>query len=246
MMDEIVHKISDLGLEREGKKLNAWIGSVAIKEAKSIAQNKHQLLTQEGIDYYDGLNVHKRRDEFITGQYILKQIAAKYLHSDDLKSFDLYKGVFNQPFIRSSAYDVPTVSLSHSHDYALAVCGPQGHPMGIDIEKIDAAHFETIKSQLTEWELDEIDAHYDDMKSGAIQFWSMKEAVSKATRCGLMVPFHLFEVDKLEFQDDNNVECRFRNFRQYRCYSVLSQGYAYSLVMPFKSSIKFKLDTLIS
>jgi 4'-phosphopantetheinyl transferase len=61
--------------------------------------------------------------------------------------------------------------------------------------------------------------------------WSLKEALSKALRCGLTVPFCLLEVSSL-VRLPGGVRARFENFSQYEGFAFCAAPFSLALVMP--------------
>lgn len=238
--------ILDLNIWREGVKLKSYIGRIRKKHATYLEENYEHFMTGEALAYYKTLIVNKRKQEWLCGQYLLKSLVVAHTGNEDYSSFDICKGVFNQPFILSQQYEVPFVSLTHSDEDVIGVSCPLGHPIGIDLEKIKEDSYHTIKRQLTEWELQEVKNNFDHKEAGAIQFWSLKEAVSKATLCGMMIPFQLLELDQITYQKNSRIECRYRNFLQYRAYSQIIGNEAISLAIPFKSETNFDFLDLFS
>ena len=61
--------------------------------------------------------------------------------------------------------------------------------------------------------------------------WCLKEALSKALRCGLTVPFGLLEVASL-VPLPGGVRARFENFSQYEGIAFCAAPFCLALVMP--------------
>jgi len=244
IMDDVEISTLDPLIVRKKKSLKSFIGIINFNQAKKLALVKDKYLSRDDLSSYENLKVQKKKDEYLCGQFVLKKLIAKYLDTNDLNSFDICKGSFNQPYVRGKIWNLPGISLAHSGNYALGICFPLGHPMGIDIEPISRTKFETLQTQMTELELSVIEDKFESRECGIMQFWSMKEALSKAIRCGLMTPFKIMELDKIEVKGDGTIECRFLNFGQYRGYSVIIHNYVMTIVLPYKSSINENLSQL--
>lgn len=76
--------------------------------------------------------------------------------------------------------------------------------------------------------------------AGLTLLWTAKEALSKVLRTGLMTPFEIFEISKIEI-NDNYTMCYYKNFTQYKAISFTVYKYMCSMVYPLKTRIKFDI-----
>jgi len=64
--------------------------------------------------------------------------------------------------------------------------------------------------------------------------WTMKEALSKALRCGLTVPLNLLEVRAAVLQRDGSLRSEFSNFSQYKCQTWVVSPCVLSIALPLQ------------
>ncbi len=242
VMFEVEKTIVPLPLERESDVVKSFFGLISHKTYKQLENNVDSILHYKEIDYFSSLKFLKRKMDYLTGCYIAKYVIGKYLNEDNLASIQISSGVFRHPFIRYNGWEIPGVSVSHSDEYSGAVVFPQWHPMGFDIEKVDNEKVDIIKKQLTERELELLlNEDRDDVKTYC-QIWAIKEALSKALKCGLTTPFSVLEMDKVEFNESSKISCHFKNFGQYKSYSFLLNDYAFAIVMPKNTAMSFLIS----
>jgi 4'-phosphopantetheinyl transferase len=67
--------------------------------------------------------------------------------------------------------------------------------------------------------------------------WTIKEAVSKAIKVGLMTPFATLEISSLHRLSDGGLLCYFKNFAQYKCYSWIIGKWILSIAIPKNSKL---------
>jgi phosphopantetheinyl transferase len=175
-----------------------------------------------------------------------KSVVAAYLGQANMAKIEIESGVFNQPLVKYVGWDIPGVSLSHSDEWSVALSFPSGHPMALDIERLDAQKLKVIESQMTKYEIDSLNESGIDKSKGYCQIWTMKEALSKVLGCGLTTPFSVFEIANPHFQKSGNSQCHFKNFGQYKCHSWIINGYALSIVLPKKTEINLDVHVFFS
>jgi 4'-phosphopantetheinyl transferase len=159
-----------------------------------------------------------------------------------LTKIGIASGIFNQPLIKYAAEDIPEITITHSNGTAVAIACQAGHIMGIDIEKLSPDKTDALKSQLTENEINIAKESGLNSATTFNQIWTIKEALSKALKCGLTTPFKLLEISKPELKTPGKITCYFKNFGQYKGYSWAINDYAFSIVLPKKSSLKIDLE----
>ncbi|MDY6935442.1 MAG: 4'-phosphopantetheinyl transferase superfamily protein [Spirochaetota bacterium] len=243
-MSEIKKRVISLNVKRNEEPVSAYLGCVSQNAYSMLENNIESILESNKLRYFSSLRFEKRKKDYLTGRYMAKSVVAEYLHETNLAAIEIANGVFNQPFVKYNGPDIPGVSLSHSYDWSVALSFPYGHPMGIDIEKVDLEELDIIKGQLTEDEIRLI--HESGIKEEITYFqtWTMKEALSKVLKCGLTTPFTVLEIDKPHFQSNGVATCLFKNFGQYKCHSWIIKGYALSIVLPKNSEMKMDIRSL--
>jgi 4'-phosphopantetheinyl transferase len=167
----------------------------------------------------------------------LKTVASAYLRESDWHELKLRKGVFGQPFMIGHHLEIPGLTLAHSQSMIAAMAFPVGHPVGIDVEKLDEVNALKLRLQLTSYELEVIQSKGMDSFQTIIQFWSMKEALTKAILTGLSVPLDLLGMTEIVWHSPTKIEARFTNFKQYKVISGLIGDHAISIAIPFKTQL---------
>jgi 4'-phosphopantetheinyl transferase len=158
--------------------------------------------------------VAKRRREFLLGRYAAKTALAVWNRRASLAEFALEPGVFEQPVVAGeSAADA---TLAHSGDAAVAIAHERGHPVGVDLETVDADRIDVLRTQVSAAELPSPHAAAATEAERLFLLWSAKEALSKALRCGLTCPFELLAATQARFDAAGICTGTFANFGQYR------------------------------
>lgn len=112
--------------------------------------------------------------------------------------------------------------------------------MGIDIENMNSDHFDVLETQITEQEkklLKKVDLSPE---SGNTILWTVKEALSKILKTGLMTPMEIYEVENID-KCAGYVSGVFRNFPQYKFISLIYNDYVSSIVYPMGSVLEVEL-----
>lgn len=194
------------------------------------------LLTDEEKSYFEGLSVERRRLSYLAGRYVAKK-AISLISGRAYHEISIGYGIFNNPLLNYTGRgDRLEVSISHSHDLCAAISFPCAHPMGIDVEKIDPAKETVIKEEFTGPEIDLVRlAVVDNLPGVALTLaWTVKESLSKVLKTGLMTPFTIYELSRIERYDQVYVS-HFRHFAQYQAASFLLGNYAFSVTLPRKT-----------
>lgn len=209
----------------------------------SLAQLKeirHSFLHQEELDFFGTLKLPKVQHSYLLGRYAAKTALSAFMSEVVLPDTKIVSGIFQQPVLHLSGAGNIQLSISHTTEMGIAVVFQEGHPMGVDVEAVNAEQADTIKGVITPHEKDKLlDIDGDENKSLTV-LWTIKEALSKVLKTGLMTPFHLYEIEDIEHKG-NVIVCSFINFPQYQSISWVSKGHAWSIVLPKKSS----LDTAV-
>lgn len=232
-------KAIDLHLSRESGSVRGSAAAVPDSAFEEAELQADALLHPAESDYYRSLKFEKRRRSYLLGRWAAKIAAAEYLGEDDLSAIEVVKGTFQQPLIRYPARQTPDVSISHCKGLAVALAFEAGHIMGIDCENVDARRQEAVRSQLTPLEKDLEVVISDDSVLNGYVLWTLREALSKALRCGLTVPSRILEVAEIEGAGEGAWRARFRNFTQYRACSWAGQTHVLSIALPRKTGMDF-------
>jgi len=182
-------------------------------------------------EYYDRLQVGKRKLSFLLGRMAAKTAISELLGRQDLLSIEIGFGVFQFPVVKTDVPQNLQVSISHCNEVAVALAFPEEHPMGIDIESIDQNKTKVIKGLVVAGEAQVImDTGLLDA-AGYTALWTIKEALSKIIRTGLTIESALLEVKTAVRMGDVYIST-FRHFLQYKAISFPCDGYMCSIVLP--------------
>ena len=236
-MAELRPSIISLDLVRAGVPVDAFLGHISQDKYAELEKSVDSFLHKNELQYFKTRKFEKRKKDYLTGCCVAKWVAAAYLNETDLVTIEIANGVFNQPLVRYNGWNIPGVSLSHSHEMTVALSFPSGHPMALDIEKVDPKRVDVLRRQLTEYEIGLVQKRGKDDSIDYCQIWTMKEALSKVLGCGLTAPFSILEIKEPYFQENGDSRCYFKNFGQYQCHSWIINGYALSIVLPAKTEI---------
>ncbi len=173
----------------------------------------------------------RRRHGLLAGRFAAKQALARLHPEIDPRALAIRPGVLEQPVLSGEGLRNLGVSLSHAGPVALAVAFPEGCPMGIDLEWVRADAVPVLASQMTEAER-RMAARLDGSEAeGLMRLWCLKEALSKALRCGLTVPMDLLAVAGIA-PEPLGLSVTFAHFAQYQGISLLAGELASALVLP--------------
>lgn len=230
-------------LSRSGLPVPASFGAAFQPELAAIASSVSNFLSPAEIAYLETLRFPLRRNSFLLGRCAAKKALSHCVGEPDPSRIEIVKGVFDQPVVISSGRKSAELSLSHSAGAAIALACHLGHPIGVDIEFVQDANAEFLSSCLTSHDAKLMAALPQPPPVARYLIWSMKEALSKALRCGLMTPFQVFELSSITL---NSGAClaHFSNFAQYKAHAWLIGRFVLSIVLPRKTEIEFTPDLL--
>ena len=226
------HRLIPLTLDREGAALRTIWGAMSLDEAAALEPHAHAYLAPEAQALLARLTVPARRAELLCGQWLVHRVARAWL-GDDTRA-RVGRGAFGQPLVQAEALDVPDVTLSHAGGWVVALAFPHGHPIGIDLERVDAAHVETLAPMLGAAECAPAD-HALGRAAALTQLWALKEAVSKATLCGLVVKADALALEAIGWDPTGFVDTRYATFRQYRGRAWVGSRCAFAIALPFRT-----------
>jgi len=199
-------------------------------------------LHPEEQKYYSTLVFERRIRSYLFGRYVAKKAVADFSGEENLNEICIQSGIFTQPVVVSGKGNVQ-VSISHCNNLAAALAFPEVHPLAIDIEQIDHDKHGALQSQLSLAEQGLAKSCLPSYENALTLLWTAKEALSKVLKTGLMTPFLLFEISKIE-RHEHYVECLYRNFAQYKSFSFFAGDCICSIVHPMKTEIRFDRNEL--
>lgn len=231
-----------LEMGREQRAVNAALAFNFGRPSIPTDVEAAEVLEAGELEYFQQVKSNVRRKQFFLGRSVGKSAISLYLNDSNVKGVEISSGVFRQPFVRHSSRDNPGVTLSHSADFAVAIAYEPSHIMGIDVEQVDSGRASLFKENLT--------AHEKDIavRTGCEEYlvsnvvWTMKEALSKAIKCGMTVPLDILQIEQLHLQSDGSFLSRFKHFAQYKACSWLLRGFALSIVLPRKTELRLDVS----
>ncbi len=198
-----------------------------------------QFLHPEEVHYFSTLASERRQMSYLLGRYCAKQALARMRPASTANSICIRPGVFQHP-VTSGAGTGAQVSISHGSHWGAAIAFPEEHPMAVDIEEIEDDKSAVIKTQMSKSEILMMLPLVDGETEALALLWTVKEAMSKIIRCGMMTPFTVFEVASASKLGET-IRCTFSNFAQYKATCFLHEHLAISLVSPKNTSFVLKL-----
>jgi len=201
-----------------------------------LKETRHSFLHVNELSFFDTLKMPKVQYSYLLGRYAAKRALGAFMDNILLTDVQITSGIFQQPVLYLANGGNIQLSIAHTGEMGVAVVFPEGHPMGVDVEAVDPKQSDTIREILTSDERNKLHLVNSDVNKGLSLFWTIKEALSKVLKTGLMTPLHLYEIESVELLDDI-VICNFINFPQYKSLSWISGNHAWSIVLPRKSVI---------
>lgn len=160
----------------------------------------------------------------------------EYSHHDTPTQLEIAAGIFLQPVIRPGLAEPAGVSITHSATVACAIAYSELHPMAIDVEEIDPARNEVMRTQILPGELSLAAAAWDSPSNHCAIIWTAKEALSKVLRCGMTCPYELLAVKDLTV-GDACFSGGFENFAQYKFQAWIAGQTVMTIVLPRNSTM---------
>jgi 4'-phosphopantetheinyl transferase EntD len=200
-------------------------------------------LHQQEQKYYETLKFEKRIKSYLIGRLTAKKAIASLVGDDNLAKILIQAGIFTQPIATYEGKQNIQVSISHCDDFGASIAFPEAHPMGIDIEQINIKQNEAIEREVTESEIKLIKGLPFSYEVMLTFLWTVKEALSKVLKTGLMTPFKIYEVDKIEVQHGYMLST-YKNFAQYKVISFIIGDYICSITYPMKTELNIDIRSL--
>ena len=212
--------VRSLALAFEGAPVPGWCALVGKDALKQLEQHGSDLLLPRQMASLRSEMSVRRRHSLLLGRHAAKSALAAYFGERDLSNIEIRSGTFGQPLSAYPCECSPGLSLAHCDGLAIALASSPDHILGVDVERCAPERADAIRSEMTPAELG---LHRQDSLSEIswlFLLWTMKEALSKALRVGLTVPFGLLETRDVRRSDaDSGYVAFFTNFAQYRCHS---------------------------
>lgn len=212
---------------------------ISNKDFSLLEIEQDTFLYQNEKDYYATLRFPKRQQSYLIGRYCAKQAIRYCLNEININQFNIKNGIFQQPVVQGA--ENVQVSISHAEDFGVAIAFSETCPMGIDIEVV-SKHTE-ILAHLTMKEQQLANKLFISEDAQLILLWSIKEALSKTIKCGLMIPFELLEILSIT-QQENRMFSYFKNFHQYQALSFFVANKVCSIVYPKDALLDFDVKVI--
>ncbi len=225
-----------LALTREDEAIPAFLAFAPALCREAADVRRDEILHPGELAAYDALRFERRRGEFLLGRLAAKVALGRFLEEPRWPAIEVVPGVFQQPLVRHSGSLLPGVCITHSGGTAAAVAFPAAHPMALDLERLDPDRFAVLKTQVSLSEVDHERLSLEEALRRVTQVWTAKESLSKILRCGLMCPFDVLAVDSVVWRN-GSARGLFKNFAQYRFESSIVGPFAFSIVLPKRTSL---------
>jgi 4'-phosphopantetheinyl transferase len=206
-----------------------------------------KLLGETETAYFSSLPSARRQASYLLGRCAAKIALSALLSEPNLRAIEIERGVFEQPIVRCDGNGGWDVTISHTEDLAVALAYPAGHPMGIDLERIDPRQHETILSQLSEREIGWLSLRSAEKLQFASALWAAKESLSKVLRTGLMANIRVYDLAEFNLVDSRVWEGLFQNFAQYKARVWSGSKHVLSITLPKRSTLVLgeQLDNIL-
>lgn len=226
-----------LALIREKQEFQACVGLMhgTLKEC----QLHLDMLHPKEQSVYQHYHYDRRKASYLLGRLSAKQAILDLANIKTPKSIQIDTGVFQFPVVKCPEFSNIQVSISHCDAIGWSIAYPEAHPMGIDVEKIDITRRKDILSQLTHKEKTNLLNNYNNI-AGYTALFSIKEALSKVIRTGMMLDFKFLEIDNIKVTEQT-MECTFTHFGQYKAVAYFKNEYVFSIVLPKRTKTQLGL-----
>ncbi|WP_346819749.1 4'-phosphopantetheinyl transferase family protein [Rapidithrix thailandica] len=234
-------QVGSFSLKRENNERHS-IGYAFVEgDVESLTELTLLLSTQEQ-QQLESFEYPRRKNSYCLGRVSAKLAMQQILTKADLNTITVDNGVFGFPVVKGVQEKIQ-VSISHSDGLGVALAHFEEHPVGIDIERIDPDKTSVIETCLSNDEITLIKKKLME-PYGNFVFWTIKEALSKILKTGLMLDFKYMQIGNLEKVKEGVWISHFSSFSQYRAISFTTQHYVGSVVLPAKST--FELPDLFA
>ena len=234
----------DLELKRDSHSDHACLSLAHYSLYPELTQSAASFLHPRELAYFNSLSELKRKTDFLMGRYAAKLALKRLIPGAHGSDIDIRPGVFQQPLVTGPACQGVSVCITHSAHLSAALAFPTSHPVGIDLEAIEASHLPSLQEHVETSEFPADVRSIDEDIASYTRAWTIKEALSKVLRCGLMTPFSV-----LRLADDGAIQNQtwsggFENFHQYRYLSLASPKFAFALVHPGRTQPIIALEQI--
>lgn len=228
-----------LTLGRDGRLLPASLGFSFGSGYESAQRAAVSFLHPREFGRWSGLKFPIRSRSYLLGRRAAKAALAVCFPDFSPTDIEVASGVFSQPYIGAGSPVTAEISLAHAHDAAVALVCPAGHPAGVDLEVIDPARVSVVRNSCTPPELDAVQRLGLPEAAASFLLWTVREALGKALRCGLAVPFENLAVESVNGRE-GRYEAHFAHFPPFKAHSWVLGDHILSIVLPKKTTLDFE------
>lgn len=236
-----IHKL-EFHIKRKDIEYTSHLAVVPLKTYHTMSPRVSDILHPKEMLYYNKLIVEKRKASFSMGRFAAKIAVNNFVGETGLNQIEIASGIFGNPLVRYPSHHVPFVCITHDDAYAISIAYPDVHPMSIDLESIQKDKIPVIKSQCSQGEIKLFNNTNMPEEVFYAMLWTIKEAISKAIRCGLTIPLKLLSIKNFNHINDSLYVSKFTNFGQYKAYSFILNKHVFSLALPMKSELIVNQD----
>lgn len=222
-----------ISLIREKKQFQAGIALVTgiLKEAEYLDK-----LHFEELKIINGYSHERRKTSYLLGRLAAKQAICQIYPNKQQKKIWIDTGIFSFPIVRGMNVQNIQVSISHRDKIGFSIAYPESHPMGLDVEHIHEKRKEIILDQLTVYEQNLLKGNAANIVNFTA-FFSIKEALSKILRTGMMLDFKFLEIATFQ-KREQVLECTYTHFGQYKAYAFIKNNYVFSIALPKRTTVE--------
>ncbi len=221
-------KILDLTIKNESGLIHNSLCTV-IGTWDDIYSMENDILSSSEKEVFNCFPAQARKHDYLLGRIAAKKALMHITPSLSPQQIEICNGVFNFPYINHNS--ASQISISHTQNTAIALAHHCAYPFGVDIEHIQSSKIETIKSAITKDEEILVKNTFNNIDEGYVSLWTLKEALSKALRCGMLIELPLLEITKI-FNNSWKVQAEFKNFPQFAGNIYKQNDYIVSIVLP--------------
>lgn len=227
--------INPFTIHRDSKENAALFGILQVPSTRLTECADNFLSESERVHFLQ--LEEKQQINFLMGRILTKRMLSEYFAEPNPKRIVLKNGVFGQPIIyyKHPVLQSPGISLSHTPNIAVVILFPEDHIMGIDIEIYEQNDQYSIDTQITHNEKGLFKGQ-EGISNFYTRIWTIKEALSKTIKTGLMIPFSILEVQMITYFEMYSISI-FTNFPQYKAISFAYNNAFISIVLPKNSHV---------
>lgn len=229
----------EICMNGEGTAFRACLSVLQEDQCSALVVNCHEWFHPLEWRRINRLTGEKRKMEYILGRGACKLALSILLQHSNVADLIIESGVFGQPVLNFFSDQHPELSISHTDGLAAALVADRGCPIAIDVEKLNGRSVDHLSYGITESDLQQFSQIQFSIDHIYLRAWTIKEALSKVLRCGITAPFSLFDIQSIIFLDQHTLQCRYKNFPQYNCYSWKIDDYLLAMVTPRNVTFNF-------